>query len=114
MMAGFATASLRSATAIVTPSEYLARDRGGWLAGPADVEVIPNGVAVPALADPSTTDDRLSVIFVGRLVSHEACGALIGGGGLHGRRASLGDRVRAGRSAPSSGTRGLARSSASG
>ena len=61
-MAGLRDATLRSATAIVTPSEYLAQTVEGWLHGPADVEVIPNGVAVPALAHPRGTNDRLSVI----------------------------------------------------
>ena len=78
LMAGLRDATLRSATAIVTPSEYLAQTVEGWLHGPADVEVIPNGVAVPALADPSTTNDRLSVIYVGRLVSHKRVERLIG------------------------------------
>jgi glycosyltransferase involved in cell wall biosynthesis len=78
LMAGLRDATLRSATAIVTPSEYLAHTVEGWLHGPADVEVIPNGVAVPPLADPSPTDGRLSVIYVGRLVSHKRVERLIG------------------------------------
>jgi glycosyltransferase involved in cell wall biosynthesis len=68
--------SLRGASAIVTPSAYLAGVVERWLGGPSDVEVIPNGVRVPATSVPSHVDP-LRLVYVGRLVSHKRVERLV-------------------------------------
>jgi glycosyltransferase involved in cell wall biosynthesis len=70
--------SLRHATAIMTPSEYLARVLEGWLDGPADVRVIANGVRQLVSGQLAEVDnERLRTIFVGRLVAHKRVGVLL-------------------------------------
>ena len=72
--------SLRHASAVLTPSAYLAGVVEHWLDGPADITVIPNGVRVPAPLQGVTTtldDDALRLIFVGRLVKHKRVDLLI-------------------------------------
>ena len=71
--------SLRHASAIVTPSRYLARVVETWLGGPSDVSVIPNGVRVPPGAtDPAERDGGpLRLVYVGRLVPHKRVERLI-------------------------------------
>jgi glycosyltransferase involved in cell wall biosynthesis len=65
--------SLRHATAITVPSEYLAEVIETWMDGPVDLTVIPNGVRSidedDAPARPAGVP--LRVISVGRLVSHK-------------------------------------------
>lgn len=64
--------ALRSATAIVAPSDYLARLVERWLAGRRRVSVVPNGVCVPARVESaSDRTGELRIAFVGRLVSHK-------------------------------------------
>lgn len=71
--------AVRSATAVTTPSHYLARIVERWLGGPVDVRVIGNGVCSPP--SPGRADRRegdiLSAMFVGRLISHKRLSTII-------------------------------------
>jgi glycosyltransferase involved in cell wall biosynthesis len=70
---------VRRASAVVTPSEYLREVVTEWIGRPAGIEVIPNGVALPADVEvPDRRDDELSLLFVGRLVPHKQVDRLIG------------------------------------
>lgn len=61
--------SVRNATILTSPSADLARTIEGWLDGPTDVRVIPNGVRSAAMDRAFAPDgDVLRAIFVGRLV----------------------------------------------
>jgi len=62
--------SLRAATLVTAPSEYLAAVIDGWLGGPAAVDVIPNGVRVTPRRS-RRRPSRTSLVFVGRLVPHK-------------------------------------------
>jgi glycosyltransferase involved in cell wall biosynthesis len=75
---------LRAATAVTAPSMYLADLIDGWLGGPAGVEVIPNGVRVPAGSAVGPRED--AVVFVGRLVAHKRVDLLIGASARSGIR----------------------------
>lgn len=71
--------SLRRASIVVTPSDYLREIVHGWVGGGVAVEVIPNGVdVVPVRAVPSKRPgDALRCIFVGRLVGHKRIDVLL-------------------------------------
>ena len=63
-------ASLRHASAVVTPSRYLADVVETWLGGPSDVTVIPNGARVPSTVTGPTAREGgpLRLVYVGRLI----------------------------------------------
>ena len=71
--------TLRSATALTTPSAYLAGVVETWLHGPADVQVIPNGVRVPEALAALGRDGAagLGLVYVGRLIPHKRVERLI-------------------------------------
>jgi glycosyltransferase involved in cell wall biosynthesis len=72
-------AAVRYATVVVTPSRFLQEVVEGWSES-TDVVVVPNGVRVPRLAENRQADggdDRLSLVFVGRLVPHKRGEVLI-------------------------------------
>src|SRR5262249_18744520 len=67
--------SIRAADAVVAPSQTLAATIAGWLAGPVDVTVVPNG-AVPRSV-PMGRHPGLQLAWVGRLVTHKRVDRLI-------------------------------------
>jgi glycosyltransferase involved in cell wall biosynthesis len=79
LMTAMRNRTLRSATALTTPSAYLARVVETWLDGPAAVTVIPNGVRVPAAVMARGRDGSagLRLAYVGRLVPHKRVERLI-------------------------------------
>ena len=78
--------TLRSASVVTAPSEFLAATVDRWLAGPSGVEVIPNGVRAPVTSDPERTSE-VRAIYVGRLVPHKRVDELI-------RAVATDDRLR--------------------
>jgi glycosyltransferase involved in cell wall biosynthesis len=70
--------SLRRASLVVAPSEYLAKAVGTWLDSDLRVEVVPNGVRL-AEVQPRTSDGGppLRTVFVGRLVAHKRVDVLV-------------------------------------
>lgn len=71
--------SVRKATKVIAPSEYLRRIVEGWKPN-GEVQVIPNGVHVPAevtTSGPVVGTRPLQVVSVGRLVAHKHVDVLI-------------------------------------
>lgn len=72
--------SVREATAVIAPSQYLRRATEIWQAGRGpEVRVVPNGVRLPSAGEvpPSRSTDRLRAVFVGRLVRHKQVDLLL-------------------------------------
>ena len=70
--------TVRSASAVVTPSEYLHDVISGWTRGRRDVAVVPNGaIPNPYRAGRIAEPGRLQLIFVGRLVGHKRVDVLV-------------------------------------
>jgi glycosyltransferase involved in cell wall biosynthesis len=71
--------TVRTATKVTVPSEYLGRVVRGWVGDRADIQVIPNGVQVSraALAAGRRPEGPLRLVFVGRLVSHKHVDMLV-------------------------------------
>lgn len=72
--------SVREATAVIAPSQYLRRVTERWQDGRGpEVRVVPNGVRLPSAGEvpPSRSTDRLRAVFVGRLVRHKRVDLLL-------------------------------------
>ncbi len=68
----------RRATAVVTPSEHLRHTVRGW-SGRDDIDVVPNGVRIPAATAPEHgTSSGVHALFAGRLVPWKRIELLIG------------------------------------
>jgi glycosyltransferase involved in cell wall biosynthesis len=72
------TFAVRSASAVIVPSEYLARVVDGWIGRRGATVVVSSGVAAPTTheVDPSAPPP-LRIVYVGRLVVHKRVDLLI-------------------------------------
>lgn len=81
-MRGVRAWTARHATAVVAPSEHMARTVSAWTGGRRAVQVIPNGaraVAVAAPPDPAAPpgSDELRLVYLGRLVENKRVDLLL-------------------------------------